>query len=256
MTKTTDLARRVAALFSSPKYHPLPERDLAKALRIDPGQRGLLRDVLRELETQGLAAPLRGGRWGSLPASSDHLTGTFCVRQNGSCWLIPDGPKQPPMWIDPATAGVAMNGDKIQAAPARRDVSVRMLGARPDTQVARVLRVLERKRKWVVGILQATPHHAYVVPRDPLLRANIKLTDAPGRLEKHLGNLVVARILEDEPSDGHPVTAKFVEDLGDPDSVANDIPALLLDRGLSDAFPESVKKAATHAHARSRQAWR
>jgi ribonuclease R len=249
MTKSNDLARRVAALFSSPKYRPLPERELAKNLRLDPGQRGLLREALRELEGQGLAAPLGGGRWGSPPAASGHITGNFCVRQNGSCWIIPDGPKQPPMWIDPAATGVAMNGDKIQAMPVRRDASVRMLGARPDTKVARVLRVLERKRKWVVGILQATPHYAYVVPRDPLLRTNIKLTDAPGRLEKHLGNLVVARILEDEPSDGRPVAAKFAEDLGDPDSVANDIPALLLDRGLSDAFPETVKKAAAHVHA-------
>jgi ribonuclease R len=249
MTKTNDLARRVAALFSSPKFQPLPERDLAKTLRLDPGQRGLLREALRDLESQGRAASLNGGRWGAPPTSSGHITGTFRVRQNGSCWIVPDGPKQPPMWIDPAAAGVAMNGDKIQALPVRRDASVRMLGARPDTLAARVLRVLERKRKWVVGILQATPHYAYVVPRDPLLRTNIKLTDAPGRLEKHLGNLVVAQILEDEPSEGRPVAAKFVEDLGDPDSVSNDIPALLLDRGLSDAFPESVKKAASHAHA-------
>ena len=49
MTKTTDLARRVAALFSSPKFRPLPERDLAKNLRLDPGQRGLLRQALRDL---------------------------------------------------------------------------------------------------------------------------------------------------------------------------------------------------------------
>ena len=33
MTKSNDLARRVAALFSSPKFRPLPERDLAKHLQ-------------------------------------------------------------------------------------------------------------------------------------------------------------------------------------------------------------------------------
>lgn len=249
MTNSNDLARRVAALFSSPKYQPLPERDLGKHLQLDPGQRGPLREALRILQEQGLAAPRGGGRWGAPPASSSPLTGSFRVRPNGSCWLIPEGAQQPPMWIDPASVGAAMNGDKIQAVPIHRDSSVRILGAQPDTKAVRVIRVLERKRQWVVGLLQATPHYAYVVPRDPLLRANIKLTDAPRKLEKHLGHLVVARIVLDEPSEGQPVTAAFSEDLGDPDSVANDIPALLLDRGFSDAFPETVEKAADRAHA-------
>ena len=41
-----------------------------------------------------------------------------------------------------------------------------LLGARPDTKAVRLVRIVERRRQWVVGILQATPHHAYVVPRD------------------------------------------------------------------------------------------
>ena len=248
MTNTNDLAHRVVALFSSPRYRPLPERELAKILRLDLGQRGLLRQALRALQSQGRAAPLSGGRWGAPPASAGPISGTFCVRPNGSCWLMPEGPKQPPMWIDPASAGAAMNGDQIQAVPIRRELFARMLGARPDTQAVRLVRILERKRQWVVGILQATPHHVYVVPRDPLLRAHIRLVDSPAKLEEHLGHLVVARIVEDEPSEGHPVTAKFSEDLGDPDSVANDIPALLRDRGLSEAFPEEVNKASSRAH--------
>ncbi len=249
MTIENDLARRVAALLSSPRYRPLPERELAKSLRLDPGQRSQLNDALRALERQGVARPLSGGRWGAPPPDDGPVTGTFRVRPNGSCWLIPDAPTQPPMWIDPHAVGVAMNGDRIQALPIHRDASARMLGAKPGTQAARVARVLERKRQWVVGILQATPHFAYVAPRDALLRTNIKLTDAPRKLEAHLGHLVLAQITEEDPSEGLPVTAKFAKDLGDPDSVANDIPALLLDHGFSDAFPEAVQKAAAHAHA-------
>lgn len=250
MMNTNDLARRVAALFSSPRFHPLPERDLAKHLRLDPGQRGLLRQALRQLQAQGLAAPSGGGRWGPAAVAAGPISGTCCVRPNGSFWLVPDGPKQPPMWIDPASAGAAMNGDKIQAVPIRREMFARMLGARPDTKAVRLVRIVERKRQWVVGLLQAAPHHAYVVPRDPLLRAQIRLVDPPARLEAHLGHLVVARIVEDDPAAGQPVVAKFAEDLGDPDSAANDVPALLKDRGLAEAFPEEVKKAAHQVHDR------
>jgi ribonuclease R len=249
MTKNNDLARRVAALFSSPKYQPLPERDLAKHLKLGIGQRGQLRQILRDLERQGLAAPLSGGRWGASPVGAGHVFGTFRVRLNGSYWIIPDDPKQASLWIDPNSIGAAMNGDRIQAVPIRRDASARMFGAQPDTKAARVVRVLERKRQWVVGILQATPYYAYVVPRDSLLRTNIKLTDDPRKLEAHLGNLVVAKITEDEPSEGQPVTAVFHEDLGDPDAVENDIPALLLDRGLSESFADPVKKASKRVQA-------
>lgn len=250
MTNSNDLARRVAALFSAPRYRPLPERDLAQSLHLEPGQRGLLRQVLRELQARGQAAPFGGGRWGLPAAASGPIAGTCCVRPNGSLWLVPDGPKQPPMWIDPASAGAVMNGDKIQAVPIRREMFARMLGARPDTQAVRLVRIVERKRQWVVGILQATPHHAYVAPRDPLLRAQIRLVDPLAKLEKHLGNLVVARIVEDDPAAGQPVTAKFAEDLGDPDCAANDVPALLKDRGLAEAFPEEVNQAAHQTHAR------
>ncbi|HPC19043.1 MAG TPA: VacB/RNase II family 3'-5' exoribonuclease [Kiritimatiellia bacterium] len=249
MTNASDLARRVAALFSSPKYHPLPERDLAKTLRLEAGQRGLLRAALRELEAQGLAAPLRGGRWGAPPAPAGQITGLFRVRLNGSAWLFPDDPQVAPLSIDPEAAGVAMNGDRIQAVPVRPEASRRMFGARPDTRAARVVRVIERKRQWVVGILQATPHYAYVVPRDPLLRTNIKLTDPPKTLAARVGHLVVAKITEDHPAEGRPVTASFAQDLGDPDAVENDIPALLLDRGFSETFPEPVQKAARRVQA-------
>ena len=57
MTNSNDLARRVAALLSAPPSRPLPERELAKQLQLAPGQRGLLRQILRELQSAGRAAP-------------------------------------------------------------------------------------------------------------------------------------------------------------------------------------------------------
>ena len=249
MTNSNDLARRVGALFSSPRYQPLPERDLAKRLQLGPGQRGALRAALHELESQGRAAALRGGRWGPPPASAGQIEGTFRMRPNGSCWLTPDVPGQPPLWVDPTSATAVLDGDRIFAAPIRRPASARLFGAQADAQAVRVVRIVERKRQWVVGVLHATPHYAYLVPRDPLLRANIRLEGPAARLKPHLGHLVVARLAADEPAANRPVTAVFDRDLGDPGNVANDVPALLLDRGLSEDFPDDVARAAGQAHA-------
>ncbi|MDR0993725.1 MAG: VacB/RNase II family 3'-5' exoribonuclease [Verrucomicrobiota bacterium] len=244
MSTPNDLASRVTALFSSPKYQPMHERDLAKRLHLPSGRRGELRRVLRDLEAKGLASCTRGGRWGAPLAKINSIEGIFRVRQNGTSWIIPDDPQTPPLKIDASNAGVAMNGDRIQATLIRREGSERRFGTRPEVREARVLRVVERKRSWVVGILQATPYYAYIVPRDALLKTNIKLTDPPHKMEAMLGHLVAARIMEDEPSEGRPVTATFDTDLGDPDSAANDIPGLLIDHGFSETFPAVVQKAA------------
>ena len=249
MTNSNDLARRVGALFSSPRYQPLPERDLAKRLQLDPGRRGALRAALRELESQGLAAALSGGRWGPPPANAGQIEGTFRVRLNGSCWLTLDDPRQPPLWVDPASATAVLDGDRILAVPSRRPASARLFGAQADARTVRVVRILERRRQSVVGVLHATPHYAYLVPRDPLLRTNIRLEGPPARFKPHLGHLVAARLVETEPSPLRPVAAVFDRDLGDPDSVANDVPALLLDRGMSEDFPAEVARAADQAHA-------
>ena len=251
MTNSNDLARRVAALFSAPRYRPLPERDLAQHLHLEPGQRGLLRQTLRDLQARGQAAALSGGRWGAAAVvAAAPVAGTFCVRPNGFGWLVPDGPRQPPMLIDPASVGAAMNGDKIQAVPIRPEAFARLPGVRPDTKVVRLVRIVERKRQWVVGLLQAAPQYAFVVPRDPLLRTPIRLVDPLAKLEPHLGHLVVARIVADDPAAGQPVVAKFSEDLGDPDDAASDVPALLKDRGRSETFPADVNHAARQARER------
>ncbi len=247
MTNSNDLARRVAALLSAPRYRPLPERELTKALHLDPGRRGELRAALRDLQRHGQAAALGGGRWGPATRQAAPLTGTFAVRPNGSGWLLPDGPRRPPLWVDPASAVAALDGDRIEAALLSSDRSPRLLGLRPDTQAVRLVRILERKRQWVVGILKSTARQPYLAPRDPLLPAQIRLTDPLAAVKDRLGHLVVARIVEDSLPANRPVHARFSEDLGDPASVANDIPALLLDRGLVEAFPDAVTQAARRA---------
>lgn len=251
MTNSNDLARRVAALLSAPRYRPLPERELARALHLGSGQRGRLRQALRDLQRQGQAVSLGGGRWGPSSRQETPLTGTFNVRPNGSGWLMADGPRQPPFWVEPAGANSVLDGDRIQALPTPPDSSARLFGLRPDAKTVRLARILERKREWVVGVLKSAARHIYLVPRDPLLPRQIPLVDPPAAMKDRLGHLVVARLLVDVPVGSRPVRARFSEDLGDPASVANDIPALLLDRGLVEAFPDEVTQAAHRVRAPS-----
>lgn len=176
------------------------------------------------------------------------ISGIFSVRLNGTCWLIPDGPRSPLLKLDPDSIGSAMPGDTIiatplaPAAPSNRDW-------RFAPPVARISQILARKREWVVGVLRWQGRRAMIVPRDPLLAQPIPLKDSPQLVKRMTGRLIVARLA---PSLAlhQVVTAHFVEDLGHPDLAANDIPALLKDRGMTELFPAAVQKAAAQEHAR------
>ena len=250
MKEENDLVGRLTAVFANPAAKPVRERDLVKVLQLKEGQRGALRAALRVLQDRGVAAPSRGGRWSAATRKSAGLVeGVFRVRANGSCWLMPDSPDVPLMRIRPDRTGAALNGDRVQVQPeVRSAASVRMFGhgagEQGDVRWAQVTRILERRRKWVVGVLRRTPYYAYLVPRDALLPANVRLEDDTGAVAEHEGHLVAARLLEPEAGSEAVLRAEFMEDLGDPEDPRNDIPAILMDHGRTEAFAPGVVKEA------------
>ena len=253
--KESALVRRLETLFTAPGAKPVRERDLVKALGLGPGERGVLRAALRDLQDRGIAAPSRGGRWSASSRKTAGLAeGVFRVRTNGTCWLVPDSPDSPMLRIRPERTGAALNGDRVQVQPeVRSAASARMFGnsgkERGDVRWAQVVRVLERRRTHVVGVLRTTPYYAYLVPRDPLLPANVRLEGDPESLAPHAGHLAAARLLEPEAGSEAVLRAEFIEDLGDPESPANDIPAILLDHGRREEFAPEVVKAARRIRA-------
>lgn len=177
------------------------------------------------------------------------ISGTFNVRLNGTCWLIPDSPQRPPLKLNPASIGSALPGDTIMATPLPHAAAQPGTDWRVAPSAARVSKILARKREWVVGVLRWQGRRALIVPRDPLLPNPIPLQKSPQLVKRMEGRLVVGR-LETSLALNQPVRAHFVEDLGHPDLAANDIPALLKDHGMEESFPPNVQKAAAQEHAR------
>ena len=103
------------------------------------------------------------------------ISGTFNVRLNGTCWLIPDSPQRPPLKLDPASIGSALPGDTIMATPLPHAAAQPSTDWRFAPSAARVSKILARKREWVVGVLHWQGRRALIVPRDPLLPNPIPL---------------------------------------------------------------------------------
>jgi len=244
MTNPNDLARRLAELFRLPGYRPLPERDLAKRLLLPSGQRGALRRALRDMAEQGAAATYGGGRWGAPTGGTQTITGTYQARLNGSGWLLPDTPDEKPCWLEPASILGAVHGDRIAARFIPRTPDMWIPGARPETKAARLTQILERPRAQAVGTVQWSARGVHLLPRDPLLPTPIMLTDPPAKLKPLRGHLILASLSPAPAPPTRPVTARFQEDLGQPDDPHNDIPALLKDHGVEENFPLEVQRAA------------
>ena len=174
------------------------------------------------------------------------VTGVLRVKYNGGCWLAPDRAGEASLTLDPKECEGLLPGDRLEVAPRVAPASRgRMFEGAAGREERRgtVLRLVERRRKQVAGVLRvAEPYYAYVVPRDPFVRGNVKLDNPLDEVREHAGKLVAARLGEARMGGGLTGTFARVIGDGDPESAKNDLPALLEDHARSEAFPEAVTK--------------
>ncbi len=119
---------------------PLSADDLLPVLGLHRRKRGIVEDMLRDLEAEGKI--LRLGRAYSLAERVRQLTGKVQIQRSGAAFLIPDDPGQKDIFLGQDTAG-AWHGDRVSV------VITRDSGGRTGTRNAegRVLQVLERGRR-------------------------------------------------------------------------------------------------------------
>jgi len=172
------------------------------------------------------------------------VVGVLRVKFNGGCWLAPDRAGEASLTLDPKECEGLLPGDRLEvaprAAPASRGRMFEGAAGREERR-GKVLRLVERRRTQVVGVLRlSSPYYAYVVPRDPFVRGNVRLDDPPDSLRGLEGHLVAARLGAATPERG--LHGSFAKDLGDPEAASNDVAALMEDHGRREDFPEAVAK--------------
>ena len=112
--KSLPLRERILRQLQSPGYRPLDKVGLSQALRWPHEKRGVLKDMLQEMETAGEVAVIRDGRY-VLPQTADLITGTLQVHAGGNAHLLSTTPGQKDMFISASNIGTAMHGDKVVA---------------------------------------------------------------------------------------------------------------------------------------------
>ena len=90
MKREADTKHKILALMRGPKYRPLDQKELTRALGRKGDSQGAVVEALRELERSGEIARIRKNRY-ILPEAADLVTGKLHIHQAGFGFLAREG---------------------------------------------------------------------------------------------------------------------------------------------------------------------
>lgn len=247
-----ELHDKIQRLLAAPDYRPLKRKEIARALRLSPQERNELSRALSRMESRGEIVRVRKERY-VLPSEADLVTGRLQMHERGFGFVVPElDPQGRPtapsdIFIHAENTWVGMHGDRVVArlikGSTRRDraeksaAHLRQSGQRAE---GRVIRILERAHRELVGTLQQTRLLLHVVPDDPRLIHNIYVQPHP---RARVGDKVVVQLFPWESRHVNP-EGKIIEVLGPADQAGMDMIALIRKHRLPQKFPEEVEREA------------
>ena len=234
-------------------YRPLKDHHLADEIGLMTHERGGLRAALRELSESGLVRKIKGNRWvAGQPPAAGVMTGILSVSPQGHGMVRLTGKTGAgaEVFIPPGAMGGALHGDRVEVeinrtADERRR---RFRGEAADADRlradGRVVRVAERRKQVLVGLLMKTPAYAYVIPDHPRINQNVMIARSATADGRHpeTGRKVVVRILES--LHGEMLQGEIIEDLGDPGAPGVDVLSILRDHDIATEFTRHTEKEA------------
>src|ERR1700747_1016261 len=180
--KKKSAEQRVRELLGSPRYQPLNKTELAKELQIPLNERSRFRRLLNDLETAGKITRIRKDR-DVLPKEADLMVGVLQVNPDGFGYLLNEsGDGLGDLYVSAENQGTAMHKDRVVARIIRDRVLPDRGRRNRSNREGRVIKILVRANKIIVGTLQRSKNFYYVVPDEPALVHDIYVTLKAGAL--------------------------------------------------------------------------
>jgi ribonuclease R len=223
------MKERVLELLKRAK-RPLGFGEIVSQMKLKGAEKRLLKKTLRALLKDGSVVRTRKGRYG-IVEEMRLLKGYFEAHEEGYGFVIPETLGQRDIFVPPwATLG-AMDGDRV---------IVRVENERK--REGRIIRILQRAHKKVVGWLESSKGLWFVKPKRKGAKFTIYI---PPRARKGAkkGDLVVAEVLT-YPRDGGPATGRILKRLKEPEKPTDDIELIIDEFELSRRFPLGVTREA------------
>lgn len=228
MKKTFEEHRKIILdLLSDELYVPMKEKELAILLQVEPEDRPELKAVLNSLLEEGQITISKRGKYTKQEVKP--ITGTFISHQKGFGFVEVEGEAED-YFIPAEYTGGAFHQDTVEIALMKRPNGKR--------QEAKVIRIVERGIKEIVGTFQKNKAFGFVIPDNQKLAQDIFVPKerSKGAVD---GHKVVVEIT-DYGRPGRKPEGKVVEILGHINDPGVDILSIVKAYDLPVAFPEKV----------------
>ncbi len=231
-TETEKADSKLRYLLESDPEHLWPTDELGMILGYNGKRRSRLVKMLKELAAEGFATEKKPGFF-MLAKAGESLTGRICIVRSGNAYFD-DAPSGRSYWIAAEDLATALNGDIVEVRP------VSGAAARGHALSAKVVRVVERCARDIVGTLFKAGSALYVVPLDPVYRQDFLVADAKGANE---GDRVVIRFREWTNRHVAP-EAEVVDVIGPADKPSLDTETICRQYELPGDFPINTLREA------------
>ncbi len=210
---------------------PMNRDEILTALSIqNEEQIEAMRRRLRAMENDGQLVFTKRKRY-ALPEKLDLFKGTVIGHREGFGFLQVDG-KKDDLFIPNHQMQRVMHGDFVLAQPAGLD--------RRGRREVRIVRVLESRKKQIVGRFFLENGFGYVVPDDSRIGRDI-LVPNEHRNGARMGQVVVVELQERSASFNQPIGV-ITEILGDNMAKGMEVEIALRNHDIPHKFPSAVEK--------------
>lgn len=230
--KTLEKRKETIFAFICDQYYvPMRIKEIATVLQIPRDQRDDLKEVLDELVAEGLVELTSRGKY--LKSEIKVNEGTFEASTRGFGFISIEGVEED-IYVSPKDVNTAMHGDTV-----RFELSKHSRGKRKE---GRVVKVIERNTKEIVGTYESAGNFGFVVPDNPKYSRDIFVSKERSK-GANTGDKVVVKIT-DYGSNSKKPEGIISENLGSSDEAGTDILSIIKGFDLPLEFPEKVERQA------------
>ncbi len=198
--------------------------EIADGLTLQGSDRKRLQKWLNQMVLDGEIVRIRQNRY-SLGRDVDLLTGDLTVVRSGN-GFVKAGDGRPDVFVPERHMGTALPGDRVVVRVADNEQGDAL---RPE---GKIIRILQRSDRDIVGTLKTTGKFLYVLPLDPVYAKDFYVHDTGGAQE---GDRVVIKFTQWQNRHVNP-EGRIVEVLGPATEPSVDTKSIIRHYGLSEAF--------------------
>jgi ribonuclease R len=225
------MKNQIKAFFKANASNSFKSKEVAKRLKIkDDRTYLLLKNELHKLESEQFLSR-NGKRYKlyTLP-DSNRLTGYFNLNDGGYGFVTPKNSKTGDIFIAARNINSAFHGDKVEVVLFAKQKGKNLEG--------QIIKVIDRKRKEIVGQLRKSKSFYFVTPDDPKIHRDIYV-DEKNLKESKAGDKVAVGNISWEDRMQNPV-GEIVEVIGKEGTLKAEVTSIAREFGIPFQFNEKT----------------